>query len=267
MPPLSQTLLTNAAVLLAAVLLLWIVSLWKRDASIADAFWGMGFVIVAWNSWLGGAADSARVLLLTCLTTIWGLRLSVFLVVRNLSHGEDRRYGVMRAHHGRSFWWVSLFTVFLLQGAILWFISWPLQVTAAQESLAALGWLDGLGVLVFSIGVFFETVGDWQLARFKANPRNAGRVMDRGLWGYTRHPNYFGDFCVWWGLYLVAAAGGAGWTVGSPLLMSFLLLKVSGVKLLETDITDRRPDYADYQGRTNAFFPGPRRPVAQRPLP
>ena len=263
MSPLSQTLLANGILLLAAMGLLWVVSVWRRDASIADPFWGAGFVIVAWNSWLLNSPASWRVLVLTCLTTVWGIRLSVFLSVRNRRHGEDRRYAAMRARHGQRFWWVSLFTVFLLQGAILWFVSLPLQVAAVRSAPGRLGWIDALGVAVWGVGLFFEAVGDWQLARFKANPLNAGRVMDQGLWGLTRHPNYFGDFCVWWGLYLIAAAGGAGWTVASPLLISFLLLKVSGVKLLETDIADRRPDYAQYQARTNAFFPGPRRSVAK----
>jgi steroid 5-alpha reductase family enzyme len=163
----------------------------------------------------------------------------------------------MRAHHGQRFWWVSLFTVFLLQGAILWFVALPILVATARRSFAPLGPLDLLGGLLWGLGLLFEAVGDWQLARFKAVPSNARHVMDRGLWRYTRHPNYFGDFCVWWGIYLVAAAGGAVWTIGSPLLMSVLLLKVSGVTLLENTIADRRPDYAAYQRRTNAFFPGP----------
>jgi steroid 5-alpha reductase family enzyme len=147
----------------------------------------------------------------------------------------------------------------MLQAVILWFVSLPIQVTASQEETNPLHWLDGLGALIWSVGFAFEAVGDWQLARFKADPANAGRVMDRGLWRFTRHPNYFGDFAVWCGLYLIAAAGGAWWTLLSPLAMSFLLLKVSGVTLLEKTITDRRPDYANYQARTNAFFPGPPR--------
>ena len=165
----------------------------------------------------------------------------------------------MRALHGRSFWWVSFFTVFLLQAVILWFVSWPIQVASWAAAASPFGRLDALGAMVWLVGFLFEAIGDWQLARFKANPKNAGRVMDRGLWRFTRHPNYFGDCCVWWGLYLIAAAGGAWWTMLSPLVMSVLLLKVSGVSLLEKTIVDRRPDYADYQARTNAFLPGPPR--------
>jgi steroid 5-alpha reductase family enzyme len=256
--PLAQTLLTNLVVILVAMFALWLVSIVRRDASIVDMFWGAGFVLIAWVAWRLNSPAGSRVLLLVILTTVWGLRLSLFLLWRNWGHGEDRRYAAMRAqHHGSRFWWVSLFTVFLLQGAILWFVSLPIQVAAAKNVASPLGWLDAAGIMLWSVGLFFETIGDWQLARFKADPNNAGQVMDRGLWRFTRHPNYFGDFCVWWGLYLIAAAGGASWTVGSPLLMSLLLMKVSGVTLLEKTITDRRPGYAAYKARTNAFFPGP----------
>jgi steroid 5-alpha reductase family enzyme len=203
-----------------------------------------------------------RVLILAGLTTIWGLRLSLFLLWRNRGKGEDRRYAAMRVQHGRRFWGVSLFTVFLLQAGLLWFVSLPIQCAAALNSAVPPGWLDAAGIALWGLGLYFEAVGDWQLARFKMDPNNAGRVMDHGLWRYTRHPNYFGDFCVWWGLYLIAAAGGASLTIFSPLLMSFLLLRVSGVSLLERTIADRRPDYVAYMARTNAFFPGP--PKADR---
>jgi steroid 5-alpha reductase family enzyme len=174
----------------------------------------------------------------------------------------------MREQHGTRFWWISLLTVFLLQGVILWIVSLPIQaamvatpsnVLFVATSGMPLSWLDFAGVGLWSIGLFFEAVGDFQMARFQADPNNAGRVMDRGLWRLTRHPNYFGDFCVWWGVYLIAFAGGAAWTIFSPLLMSWLLLKVSGVTLLEKTITHRRPDYAAYQARTSPFFPRPPR--------
>lgn len=265
MSPIGLTMLATLATIVATMILLWLLSLVWHDASIVDPFWGTGFVIVAvTSSWLN-LPPSARTALLVALTAIWGLRLSVYLLRRNWGHGEDRRYQAMRARHGRRFWWVSLFSVFMLQAVILWFVSLPIQVTCSQGEANQLNWLDGLGVLIWTIGFAFEAVGDWQLARFKADPANAGRVMDRGLWRFTRHPNYFGDFCVWWGLYAIAVAGGAWWTFFSPLAMSFLLLKVSGVTLLEKTITDRRPDYANYQARTNSFFPGP--PRRTRPLP
>ena len=147
----------------------------------------------------------------------------------------------MRDHHGGRFWLVSLATVFLLQGVILWLVSFPLQVGIAARTPSPLGCLDALGVLAWSIGMFFETVADWQLTRFRSQPDHIGQVLDRGLWRYTRHPNYFGDFCVWWGLYFLACSAGAAWTIFSPLLMTFLLLRVSGVALLERDISARRP--------------------------
>ncbi len=255
----AQTLLTTLASIVAAMILLWIVSLIRRDASIVDPFWGAGFVLVAWLACQMTDAPSWRAWLLVALTTAWGLRLSTFLAWRNWGHGEDRRYAAMRRYHGRKFWWVSLFTVFLLQAGILWFVSLPIQAAMAADSACKLSWLDAIGTSLWVIGFFFEAVGDWQLARFKADAANAGKVMDRGLWRYTRHPNYFGDFCVWWGLYLIAAAGGAAWTAASPILMSVLLMKVSGVSLLESTIADRRPEYAAYKARTNAFFPGFRR--------
>jgi len=255
----TLTLLYCLIVVLAAMFGLWVVSLARRDASIVDPFWGTGFAVVAAVASWGPPPAVPRVALLVALTTVWGLRLTWFLLWRNWGHGEDRRYAAMRARHGRRFWWVSLLTVFLLQGVILWFVSLPIQVAAVLGRTSELGWLDLLGIALWVLGLFFEAVGDWQLARFRREPANRGRVLDRGLWRYTRHPNYFGDFCVWWGLYLVAAAGGAGWTIASPLLMSLLLLHVSGVTLLEGTITARRPEYAAYQARTNAFFPGPPR--------
>jgi len=262
MSGLSQLLPTTLAVILGLMLALWLASVVRRDASIVDAFWGAGFVVVVWICWALAPPERWRPLVLAWMATAWGVRLSAFILWRNWGHGEDRRYGAMRAHHGRRFWWVSLFTVFLLQGVLLWFVSLPLQAAIAADAAAPLGWLDAAGLALWAVGLTFETVGDWQLARFRAEPANSGRVLDRGFWRYTRHPNYFGDFCVWWGLYLVAAAGGAAWTLASPALMSVLLLKVSGVSLLETTIVDRRPEYAAYKQRTNAFFPGP--PKASR---
>lgn len=251
------TLLVNLIVILGSMLMLWLISLKLRDVSIVDPFWGTGFAIVAFVSWGLNAPTGSREILIVTLVTIWGLRLSGYLLWRNWGHGEDARYAQMRAKHGDRFWWVSLLTVFGLQAVLLWFIAWPVQVVIAARSTAPLGPLDLLGVALWGLGIFFEAVGDWQLARFKMLPENRGKVMDRGLWRYTRHPNYFGDFCVWWGIFLIAAAGGAYWTVASPILMAFLLLRVSGVSLLERSITERRPEYADYQARTNAFFPGP----------
>ena len=254
-----QTVLLALVVVLLAMFVLWLMSIVKRDASIVDPFWGTGFVLVTLISFGMNRHDAVRSQLLTVLTTIWGMRLSLFLLWRNWGHGEDRRYQAMRAAHGARFWWVSLITVYLLQGIILWFVSLPIQISLGIGSAAPLSLVDAIGIALWSVGLLFEAVGDWQLERFKADPNNAGKVMDRGLWRLTRHPNYFGDFCVWWGLFVISATGGAWWTLLSPLLMSLLLLKVSGVTLLEKTITERRPEYTAYQARTNAFFPGRRR--------
>ena len=257
MTPLTTTLLSSLMVVLATLTCLWLLSLTRRDASIVDPFWGTGFVLVTWFTLASTPPPQAveRSWLLVTLTTIWGLRLSLYLLWRNWGHGEDRRYRAMRDYHGPRFWWVSLLTVFLLQGLILWIVSLPIQAALVATTALPLDWLDLTGIGLWSIGLFFEAVGDFQMARFQADPQNAGRVMDRGLWRLTRHPNYFGDFCVWWGLYLIAASSGAAWTLFSPLLMSFLLLKVSGVSLLEKTITNRRPDYLAYQARTSSFIP------------
>jgi steroid 5-alpha reductase family enzyme len=256
---LSEILLSNLAVLAVAVALLWAASLPLRDASIADVFWGLGFVLVAWTSWIVGEATATRVQLLVALITVWGMRLAAFLLWRKWGEHEDRRYAAMRERNAPIFWWSSVFSVFLLQGLLIWFVSLPVQTAAWRDDRSPWTWLDGLGLVLWSTGIFFEGVGDWQLAKFRSNPANNGRVLDRGLWRYTRHPNYFGDFCVWWGVYLIAAAGGAAATIASPAVMSLLLLRVSGVALLERTMAERRPEYAEYKRRVNAFFPGPRR--------
>ncbi len=253
-------LLTNLLILTAVMTLLWAVASTIRDASIVDPFWGTGFVIVAWLTMFRVESPEVRVLLIAAMTTLWGIRLSIFLLVRNWGHPEDKRYAAMRAKHGPNFVRISLFTVFWLQAVILWFVALPIQVAIIRNAPTPLTAFDTLGIAIWAVGVFFETVGDAQLARFKSRPENAGKVMDNGLWAWTRHPNYFGDFCVWWGIYCISAMGSAGWTIASPLAMSWLLMKVSGVTLLEKTIADRRPDYADYKRRTSAFFPRPPKP-------
>jgi steroid 5-alpha reductase family enzyme len=236
----------------------WLVSLPLRNASIVDVVWGLGFVVVAWVAFAVGDGLQARRLLLAVLVTLWGSRLALYLLWRNAGHGEDYRYVAMRKKAGDQFAVRSLWMVFGVQGLIMWVVSLPVQVGAVPTSPSSLGAVEGLGVAVWAVGLVFEASGDWQLARFKADAANAGNVLDRGLWRYTRHPNYFGDFCVWWGIWLVAAATGIGVVaIIGPAVMSVFLMRVSGVPMLEHSIAKRRPDYEDYTRRTNTFFPGP----------
>jgi steroid 5-alpha reductase family enzyme len=251
--------LTFAAVALA-MLALWGLSLALRDASIVDIFWGPGFAMVAAISCALGAGAPGRRALATGLAALWGLRLGGYLLARNAGKGEDARYQAMRRHHGDRFARVSLVTVFGLQGVLMWFISLPLQVANLSPEPAELGALDALGAGLVAVGLAFEAIGDWQLARFKRDPASAGRVLDTGLWRYTRHPNYFGDCVVWWGFFTLALATPSGWlTVLSPVVMTVLLTRVSGVPMLERTIGRRRPGYADYVARTSAFVPLPPR--------
>jgi steroid 5-alpha reductase family enzyme len=250
--------LANAAVAAVGLLALWAASVRMRDASVVDVFWGPGFAAIGWTS-VAVAGPSPRGVLVAALATAWGSRLAVHLARRRRGQGEDRRYAAMRAAHGERFALASLFTVFLLQAALMWIVSLPLQAAAAIRPEAPLGALDAAGVAVFGIGLAFEAVADAQLARFLADPRSRGGVMQSGLWRYSRHPNYFGDFLVWWGLGIVALAAGAGWALAGPALMTVLLRRVSGVTLLEKTIGDRRPAYAAYAARTSAFFPRPPR--------
>ena len=249
----TSPLMMNALVVAALMLTIWIGSIVWRNASFVDAFWGAGFVLIAWTTY--GIADlPQRSLLLPVLTTIWGVRLSLFLAWRNWGLPEDYRYRSMRDKHGSRFWLVSLLTVFVLQGLVMWIVSLPLQTSGPM-----IGGSTGLvvvGVLLWLIGILFESVGDWQLARFRSVPSNKGAVLDRGLWRYTRHPNYFGDFCVWWGLFVVSLQHGApAWSAVGPVLMAVLLMKFSGVALLEKRLGKSKPDYAEYVAATSAFFP------------
>jgi steroid 5-alpha reductase family enzyme len=252
----SSSLAVAASGLLAvlgALTLLWLVSLRLRDASIIDPFWGPGFALAALTYYLVDGGRSARGTLVLVLVAVWAARLGAHLLFRNRCEGEDPRYRAMRERHGERFGRVSLFRVFWLQGVILWIISAPLL--ASVRSTRPLGALDVLGAGVFLVGLLAESAADRQLVRFRADPANRGRVLDAGLWRYSRHPNYFGDAVVWWGLWLVAAGAGAWWTAFAPAAMTFLLMRVSGVPLLERGLTSSRPGYAAYVRRTSAFVP------------
>jgi steroid 5-alpha reductase family enzyme len=249
--------LWSGATLIAVAVAFWMVSLRRDDVSIVDSLWSLMFLLVAGVYAALAQPVGPRSTLVLVLVGAWALRLSAYITWRNHGQGEDYRYQEIRRNNQPGFRYKSLYIVFGLQAVLAWIISLPL--VAAISGPADLGWLDLAGVLLWAVGMFFEAVGDYQLARFKADPNNRGQVLDSGLWRYTRHPNYFGNFTLWWGFFLLAVAAGAPWTIVSPILMSLLLLKVSGVALLEKDIGERRPAYAAYIRRTNAFFPGPPR--------
>lgn len=254
----ATILLTTFGVTLAMMFVLWLVSLKVKNASIVDIFWGAGFAAIALVTFALTDGYKPRKWLIASLVIIWGVRLASYIGWRNAGKGEDFRYQAMRKRHGDRFAVVSLFTVFALQGVLMWVISLPVQFAQLSREPGHLTWLDFLGAALWAIGLLFEAIGDWQLARFKSDPANKGMVMDRGLWAYTRHPNYFGDALLWWGLFLIALATPRGLlTVISPLLMTTLLMKVSGVALLEKTLVKTRPEYRNYVHRTSAFFPLP----------
>ncbi len=242
----------------AVTVLVVATALWSRAAgrvSVVDTVWGLFFVAVAWTVALVGGLGS-RSLLLALLATVWGVRLAWHIGRRSRGHGEDYRYAAMMAHlpEDQRFAW-ALKRVFVTQGVIAWFVALPLTVAAATSR--PLGLLAWIGVAVWALGVFFEAVGDAQLAAFKADPANRGKIMDRGLWAWTRHPNYFGDSAVWWGIWLIAAEAWPGvLTVLSPVAMTWFLAFRTGARLLEQEMA-KRPGYPEYMARTSGFFPLP----------
>ncbi len=237
------------------MVLVWIASLVRHDASLVDRYWGLGFVLVAWVALWIGEIGGVRQLLVATLVTVWGVRLSTYITWRNWGEGEDYRYRAMRERGGAAFPIKSLITVFLLQAVILWLVAAPVLDVMRAATPEEVIWLDWVALAGFGVGLTFEAVGDWQMARFKADPSNKGKVLDSGLWRYTRHPNYFGDAVVWWSFYVFAVASGGWWTVYGPVVMTVLLMKVSGVALLERNLEQTKPRYRDYVARTNAFFP------------
>ena len=247
---------SGASLLLVAVAF-WLISLIRNDVSIVDSLWSLMFLLVAlvYASLIDDGGPRAKMIVV--LVALWAMRLSVYITWRNHGQSEDYRYQEIRANNEPFFRYKSLYIVFVLQAVLAWVISMPLAAAISGQS--AIGFLDYAGIALFAVGLTFEALGDFQLSRFKRASANAGKVLDTGLWAFTRHPNYFGNFTLWWGFYLVALSAGGWWTVISPLLMTFLLLKVSGVALLEKDISVRRPQYEQYILHTNAFFPGLRR--------
>ena len=231
----------------------WILSVARKNVTHVDSLWSLFFALAAYTTYLTLDNPSTRATLILVLVNIWALRLFAHLTLRNWGAPEDERYVEMRKNNQPYFWLKSIYIIFGLQAVLAWTISASLY--GAIISNMPLNIIDYIGVSLFVFGLFWEGVSDWQLMQFKQDPTNKGKVLDTGLWRYTRHPNYFGECCLWWGFYLIALAGGAWWAIISPALITILLLKVSGVSLLENTISERRPDYAKYKKTTNAFLP------------
>ncbi|RZT95716.1 steroid 5-alpha reductase family enzyme [Ancylomarina subtilis] len=248
--------LQGSLIIFILVTLLWVLSVMLTNASIVDLFWGFGFVVVNAFYFLVSEDFNLRKILLLTLVTIWGLRLSIYLSWRNIGKGEDFRYQKFRQDYGpKRYWWFSYFQVFILQGALIMLVSLPLMGTNLWEQSDTLIWLDYLGIVVWCIGFLFEAGGDFQLARFKKNPQNKGKVLNTGFWKYTRHPNYFGDSAVWWAYAIFSIAAGAYWPIVGSVLMTVIIIKISGVALLEKTLNNTKPEYYDYIKKTSSFFP------------
>jgi len=251
-----QIYLLNLTVLVILMTLLWLVSIWFKNVSIVDLFWGLGFVVSAGVYAFFSEDIGTRGFLVLSLVIVWGLRLSGYLAWRNIGKGEDFRYREFRRHYGeKRYWWISYFQTFLLQGVLMWLISVPLLGSMMGQGVQEILMIHLAGLAIWLIGFVFEAGGDWQLARFKSNPANKGSVLNSGFWRYTRHPNYFGDAAVWWGFGLFSISAGSYLPVLGSLLMTALIIKVSGVALLEKTLKTDKPGYAEYIRRTSAFIP------------
>ena len=247
---------TNLVAIITMMIIGWIVSLVVRKVTFVDSLWGLGFVLIAWLTFFITEGYLYRRLLLAGLTTAWGLRLCLHLTWRNWGHGEDPRYAAWREQAGAHFWIFSLVKVFLPQAIFLWAISLGIQFGQLSSTPNHLTIYDVIGSALWGIGFFFESIADYQLAKFKADPSNKGKVMDRGLWAYSRHPNYFGEALIWWGLFVITlSTPNSWWAIISPVIITVVLLKMTGIALMERTIVDNRPGYRQYIQRTNAFFP------------
>jgi steroid 5-alpha reductase family enzyme len=235
---------------------LWIVSILTRNVSIVDFFWGPGFVITCFIYFLNTDGSDIRKILLTTMVAVWGLRLAIYISWRNYGKGEDFRYREFRKKYGENrYWWISFFQTFLLQGILLWLISAPLLGAQYGSQNHPIGFFDFLGVLIWITGFIFEAGGDFQLSRFRSDPGNKGKVLNTGLWRYSRHPNYFGDAAVWWGYGIICISSGSYLPVLGSLLMTGLIIKISGVALLEKTLVEQKPQYKEYIEKTSAFIP------------
>jgi steroid 5-alpha reductase family enzyme len=240
----------------ALVTLLWLWSVLIKNVSIVDIFWGFGFVVVNAFYVYNLENINPRNLLLLILVSVWGLRLTIYLAIRNIGKGEDFRYQQFRKDYGeKRYWWFSYFQVFLLQGVLILIVSLPLIGIHSNEISTDLIWLDYIAFLVWIIGFSFEAGGDYQLYKFKKNNKSKGKILNTGFWKYTRHPNYFGDAAVWWAYALFSIAAGGSWQIIGAIIMTLLIIKVSGVALLEKTLNNTKPKYKEYIANTNAFFP------------
>jgi steroid 5-alpha reductase family enzyme len=256
----STLLLLNAALSIGCFIALWLLSLKLRDVSFVDSWWALGIVTLAIATYFDTASHTANATLLLALTTIWGLRLGLYLLWRWRRGGPDPRYQAIlksaASRRGWSFAKTAGLQVFALQGVLQFIVALPVQLGEAAPGGEPLGALGIAGAALAAFGIIFESSADWQLLRFRGDPANRERVLDIGLWRYTRHPNYFGDVCVWWGLYAIAADTGLGvWSFASPILVTILLTRVSGVPMLESQLRKKRPGYAEYVARTSGFIP------------
>jgi steroid 5-alpha reductase family enzyme len=243
-------------VIMILMTILWIVSIFLKNVSIVDLFWGAGFVLTAGFYFISTEGNIQRKIVLLSLVTLWGIRLSGYLAWRNIGKGEDFRYREFRKKYGENrYWWISFFQTFLLQGILMWLISAPILGAMFYREQSFPGILDFAATLLWIIGFIFEAGGDIQLARFRSDPANKGRVLDTGFWKYTRHPNYFGDSAVWWGYGLFCLSAGSYFPALGSILMTALIIKVSGVALLERSLSENKPQYKDYIERTSSFFP------------
>jgi len=234
----------------------WLVSLAVKDVSIVDVFWGLGFVGIVIYYFVAGEGDPMRRILVLAMVIIWGMRLSVYIFIRNAGKGEDIRYQNFRKKYGEErYWWISYFQTFLLQGIIMWMVSAPLLASLVYEESQLFGIFDLIGLLLWLGGFLFEAIGDAQLFRFKKNPDNQGKILQSGLWKYTRHPNYFGESLIWLGFGVMSISAGLIWPLVGTAIMIFLLVRVSGVRMLDEVMVSRNPDYQFYIQNTSAFIP------------
>lgn len=243
-------------VIMTLMTILWIVSILIKNVSIVDPFWGFGFVIVNLYYFFDSGESNTTKIILLLLVTIWGSRLTVYLAIRNIGKGEDFRYQEFRKNFGEHrYWWFSFFQTFLLQGVLMWIISLPLLGVNINSDSGITPILFYSGLIIWIIGFVFETGGDYQLSKFKKNKGNKGKVLSSGFWKYTRHPNYFGDSAIWWGFGMISLSVGGYWYIIGSIVMTLLIIKVSGVALLEKTLKSQKPEYKEYIKNTSAFLP------------